>query len=390
MKRYGIVIVILILLVIFFSMGISDKEKESDDTMEKRGVFVSYIELNYYLKGKEVDVSKKNIDKMISNMKEFGFNMIILQVRSFSDAIYPSEIFPWSSTVSVNEGEDPGYDVLNYFIKKAHQEGMSIYAWINPYRVRTSEDVDSISSKNPAYKYIGTDTLFVKEGIFYNPAKKEVEDLIVSGVLELVNNYRVDGVLFDDYFYPDENIDIAEYTAFKEDNPDVSMDEYHLNVVNQMIERVHAVCEGKGVDFGVSPDGNISNNYEKLFADVKRWTSSSKYIDFIMPQIYYGFYNETKAFTQVVSEWDSLITDDSVELMVALAFYKVGVVDNYAKSGSLEWVTNDDIIMREIIISRNLKNYGGFTLFRYDNLFNSSLYTDTSMVEIENTKKILK
>lgn len=390
MKRYGIVIVILILLVIFFSMGISDKEKESDDTMEKRGVFVSYIELNYYLKGKEVDVSKKNIDKMISNMKEFGFNMIILQVRSFSDAIYPSEIFPWSSTVSVNEGEDPGYDVLNYFIKKAHQEGMSIYAWINPYRVRTNEDVDSISSKNPAYKYIGTDTLFVKEGIFYNPAKKEVEDLIVSGVLELVNNYRVDGVLFDDYFYPDENIDIAEYTAFKEDNPDVSMDEYHLNVVNQMIERVHAVCEGKGVDFGVSPDGNISNNYEKLFADVKRWTSSSKYIDFIMPQIYYGFYNETKAFTQVVSEWDSLITDDSVELMVALAFYKVGVVDNYAKSGSLEWVTNDDIIMREIIISRNLKNYGGFTLFRYDNLFNSSLYTDTSMVEIENTKKILK
>ncbi len=390
MKRYWIVIVILILLLVFFGMGISDKEKEGSDVMEKRGVFVSYIELNYYLKGKEVDVSKKNIDKMISNTKEFGFNMIILQVRSFSDAIYPSEIFPWSSTVSVNEGEDPGYDVLNYFIKKAHQEGILIYAWINPYRVRTNEDVDSISSKNPAYKYIGTDTLFVQEGIFYNPAKKEVEDLIVSGVLELVNNYRVDGVLFDDYFYPDENIDMAEYNAFREDNPDISMDDYHLDVVNQMIERVHEVCEKKGIDFGVSPDGNISNNYEKLFADVRRWTSSSKYIDFIMPQIYYGFYNETKAFTQVASEWDSLITDDSVELMVALAFYKVGVVDNYAKSGSLEWITNDDIIMREIIISRNLKNYGGFALFRYDNLFNSSLYTDTSMLEIENTKKILK
>lgn len=390
MKRYWIVIVILILLLVFFGMGISDKEKEGSDVMEKRGVFVSYIELNYYLKGKEVGVSKKNIDKMISNIKEFGFNMIILQVRSFSDAIYPSEIFPWSSTVSVNEGEDPGYDVLNYFIKKAHQEGILIYAWINPYRVRTNEDVDSISSKNPAYKYIGTDTLFVQEGIFYNPAKKEVEDLIVSGVLELVNNYRVDGVLFDDYFYPDENIDMAEYNAFKEDNPNISMDEYHLDVVNQMIKRVHEVCEKKGIDFGVSPDGNISNNYEKLFADVRRWTSSSKYIDFIMPQIYYGFYNETKAFKQVASEWDSLITDDSVELMVALAFYKVGVVDNYAKSGSLEWITNDDIIMREIIISRNLKNYGGFALFRYDNLFNSSLYTDTSMLEIENTKKILK
>lgn len=390
MKRYWIVIVILILLLVFFGMGISDKEKEGSDVMEKRGVFVSYIELNYYLKGKEVGVSKKNIDKMISNIKEFGFNMIILQVRSFSDAIYPSEIFPWSSTVSVNEGEDPGYDVLNYFIKKAHQNGMLIYAWINPYRVRTSEDVSSISSKNPAYKYIGTDTLFVKEGIFYNPAKEEVEDLIVSGVLELVNNYRVDGVLFDDYFYPDENIDVAEYNAFKEDNPNISMDEYHLDVVNRMIKRVHEVCEKKGIDFGVSPDGNISNNYEKLFADVRRWTSSSKYIDFIMPQIYYGFYNETKAFKQVASEWDSLVTDDSVELMVALAFYKVGVVDNYAKSGSLEWITNDDIIMREIIISRNLKNYGGFALFRYDNLFNSSLYTDTSMLEIENTKKILK
>ena len=387
MKKYIVPVIIVVLLLVFFG---SSGKGEGDKNMEKRGVFVSYIELNSYLKDKNVEEGKRNIDKIINNIKGFGFNMLILQVRSFSDAIYYSEIFPWSSTVSVKEGDDPGYDVLDYFIKKAHQKGILVYAWINPYRVRTSEDVSSISSGNPAYKYIGTDTLFIKNGIFYNPSKEEVKNLIINGVLEIVDNYKVDGILFDDYFYPDENIDVADYDAFKDDNPDVSMEQYHLNVVNEMIEGVHTVCEKRGVDFGVSPDGNISNNYEKLFADVKRWISSSKYVDFIMPQIYYGFYNEAKAFKQVVDEWDSLITDDSVELMIALAFYKVGVVDNYAKSGSLEWVSNDDIIMREIIISRNLKNYSGFALFRYDNLFNSSLYTKTSMAEIENTKKILK
>ena len=115
--------------------------------------------------------------------------------------------------------------------------------------------------------------------------------------------------------------------------------------------------------FGISPDGNIDNNYNKVFCDVKRWGSSSGYVDFIMPQIYYGFYNETKAFNNVIKEWESIILNDDVDLRIALAFYKNGSYDKWAKSGSNEWVENDDIIMREIILSRNLDKYNGFSLF---------------------------
>lgn len=392
-KSLLILLLFIIIIIIIYNMMNLKKEKQTNEKYnneEIRAVFVSYIELTSYLKGKDIETSKKNIDKILENIEDFGFNTIILQVRSASDAIYPSKIYPWSSTVSKEEGQNPGYDILDYFIKKSHQKKLFIYAWLNPYRVRTNENVASITTTNPAYKYIGTDTLFINNGIFYNPAKQEVEDLIVDGIEEIIKNYSIDGLLFDDYFYPNDKIDEQDYQEYIKKNKNISLKEYHLMIVNKMVERVHSICKKYDVPFGISPDGNINNNYEKNYADVKLWLSSSKYLDFIMPQIYYGFYNETKSFKKVIDEWNDLITNNKIKLIVALAFYKVGTVDEYAKSGSLEWVTNNNIIMKEIILSRNLSHYAGFALFRYDNLFNSKLYTDTSTMEIENTKKILK
>ena len=108
-----------------------------------------------------------------------------------------------------------------------------------------------------------------------------------------------------------------------------------------------------------------------------------------MPQIYFGFFNSIKPFYETVKEWNSYIKTDTVKLIPALAFYKVGMEDKYAKSGFNEWIDNDNIIMREILLSRNLKNYKGFSLFRYENIFNEEIYTKTSIKEIENLKKIL-
>ena len=107
-----------------------------------------------------------------------------------------------------------------------------------------------------------------------------------------------------------------------------------------------------------------------------------------MPQIYYGFRNEAKAFVSVLDEWESLAK--KVSLLPVLAFYKVGTVDTFAKSGSEEWIFNDDIIMREVILTRNLKQYQGFSLFRYDYLFNEELETSTTVNEVKNMKKVLK
>lgn len=388
MKKLFILVFCFMFISSLIFIGDSQNESLVFDNNELRAVFISYIELNKYVKDKNEETSKNNIKTMIENIDKFGFNTLILQIRSFSDAIYESDIFPWSSTISIEEGIDPGYDVLQYFIELCLEKNISVIGWINPYRVRSSSN-SFISSTNPAYKYIGTDYLYDDEGIYFNPSKQEVEDLIVTGIEEVIKKYKLDGILFDDYFYPNTELDYLDYLAYLETNEYISFDNYHLMIINKLIKRVHDVCSKYNVLFGISPDGNISNNYDKVFADVKTWLSSSEYVDFIMPQVYYGFFNESKAFKTVIDEWNNLIKNDDIKLYIALAFYKVGLVDKYARSGSDEWILNDDIIMREIILARNLKYYEGFSLFRYDYLFDSTLYTDTTMLEIKNIKKIL-
>lgn len=386
-KKYWIMLGVFFFLFLFFF----SEEKSTvlpEKKQEKRGVFVSYIELSSYLKGKSKKKANQEIKKMVSNIDELGFNMILLQVRTFSDAIYDSSIFPWSSTISGREGVSPGYDVLKIFLNYAHQNQIELYAWINPYRIRGDEDTSDISKDNPAFSYLGSDVVDINQGVFYNPAKEEVKDLIVDGVLELVQNYEVDGVLFDDYFYPNLEIDMGDYQKYQQKHPEVSLEEFRRNHVSDLVQRVYQVCHENDTLFAVSPDGNIENNYQKHFADVKKWGSSTGYVDYLMPQIYYGFYNEIQAFVSVLEEWEKLAS--KVELLPVLAFYKVGAVDNFARSGKEEWILNDDIIMREILLTRNLKQYEGFSLFRYDYLFNKDLETATTMNEVKNMKKILK
>lgn len=383
MKKILVIIILSIVLISNTKLDRTSIQKEE----ETRAIFVSYIELNKYIKGNDYEISKRNIRKIIKNIKKLKCNTIILQVRSASDAIYKSNIYPLSLNI-VNTEYDDYYDVLDYFIKESHKSNVKVIAWINPYRIRTTCDKTTITEKNPAYKYLDTDIVYINNGIYYNPSKQETEDLIVNGVEEVLN-YDVDGILFDDYFYPDNNIDKKDYEEYIKNNEFIEEKDYRLNIVNKMIKRVYKTCKNKNIKFGISPDGNIDNNYNKNYADVKSWLKSNEYIDFIMPQIYYGFYNSTRDYIKVTKEWENLIENKDIELYIALAFYKVGMEDKYAKSGFNEWIDNDNIIMREILLSRNLKNYKGFSLFRYENIFNEEIYTKTSIKEIENLKKIL-
>lgn len=383
MKKILVIIILSIVLISNIKLDRTSIKKEE----ETRAIFVSYIELNKYIKGNDYEISKRNIRKIIKNIKSLKCNTIILQVRSASDAIYKSNIYPMSLNI-VNTEYDDYYDVLDYFIKESHKSNVKVIAWINPYRIRTTCDKNTITEKNPAYKYLDTDIVYINNGIYYNPSKQETEDLIVKGVEEVLN-YDVDGILFDDYFYPDNNIDKKDYEEYIKNNEFIEEKDYRLNIVNKMIKRVYKTCKNKNIKFGISPDGNIDNNYNKNYADVKSWLKSNEYIDFIMPQIYYGFYNSTRDYIKVTKEWENLIENKEIELYIALAFYKVGMEDKYAKNGFNEWIDNDNIIMREILLSRNLKNYKGFSLFRYENIFNEEIYTKTSIKEIENLKKIL-
>ncbi len=389
MKKYLIIILIFI-LGLFLLFG--KKSKEVEKMEEKRFIFISYIELAKYLKDKEETVMKNTIDDMINQCKDFGFTDIILQVRSFSDAIYYSDIFPSSITIVAKEGDKLPFDVLDYFIKISHKNNIRLHAWINPYRIRSNLSKAEIKDNNPAFKYLNTNKVEKNaKGIFYNPADEEIRKLILSGVDEILDNYDIDGIHYDDYFYPSDTIDLENYNEAKKDNQDLTLQQFRLENTTKLIKETYERVKkkNKNILFGISPEGNITNNYEVNYIDTKKFASEEGYVDYLMPQIYFGFFNSVKPFYQTVKEWNSYITTDKVKLIPALAFYKVGCEDLYAKDGQYEWVESNNIIAREVLTSRPLSNYQGFAIFRYDSILSDNL-TDQAFKEKENLKNILK
>lgn len=385
-------ITIFIIIFLFFILTvfkISSFKKEDlrveDKKNEIRGIFISYIDY----KGKFVDdnKAKEEIDKMITNVEKEKFNLIIIQVRSFSDSLYESEIFPKNVEVKCN------FDVLEYFIEESHKRNILVYAWVNPYRISTNVDPSKIDESNPAYKWMDTNNVKVVpgKGIYYNPASSDVRELITKGVLEIVFKYKIDGVCFDDYFYPDNSIDTVEYEEYLKGHPGISLTDFHLLQVNELISGVYKGIKEikKDVLFGISPDGNIDNNYSIHGADVKTWVTHKGYVDFIMPQVYYGFKNEARPYIETIRQWNKLITIDSISLIPALALYKAGSVDEYAKAGKMEWIEDNDILKKQVTIGRNLTHYKGFAIFRYDYMFNEATDSTSVIKEIENLKKII-
>ena len=376
--KLGSLIAVLLVVTAFL---MNKNSIEIPERTKNKGVFISYIEYKKYLKDKNALDMKKEIDKMINTVKDYNINFIILHVKPFSDAIYESKIFPSSSSIVSEEGDKLPFDVLDYFIKKAHKNNIQIHAWINPYRISNYTDTSKISITNPAYKWLNTNNVKViqDKGIYYNPASSEVQELIISGVAELVENYDIDGIHMDDYFYPDDTIDLENYEQFKNT---ISLSDYRLSNTNKLVKSIYTTIKKikPNVVFGISPEGNIENNYKNNYADVKTWITNEGYIDYIMPQLYYGFSNETQPFIPVINKWKDLITID-IDFMPALALYKVGIVDEYAKSGKEEWINDKDVITKQIKIINNMEKATGYSLFRYsylieknnDNLINQQL-----------------
>mgnify|MGYP004575071015 FL=1 len=367
-KKLWLIAVIVVTAFCMFKLY-SLTEEETNIDKESRGIFDSYIECTKYLNNKDSKKIKSEISNIIDNISKLHFNRVYLQVRPFSDSIYKSSIFPSSYTVVENQGDELTVDILDYFIKTAKAKNIEIYAWINPYRISNDTDITKISVNNPAYKWLDTNNVkIIKDrGIFYNPSSQEVINLIVDGVKEIVTNYQVDGIIMDDYFYPDDSIDLVDY---KEVENSISLTDYRLSKVNELISSIYKNIKNINpkIQFGISPDGNINNNYEIHYADVKKWLKDDGYIDFIMPQLYYGFNNEAKPYIKTLNEWNSLIKNNT-KLIVALSLYKSGSIDNYAKNGKYEWIENDNIIKKQIQVARNLTNCIGYSIFRYDYFF---------------------
>ncbi len=368
-----IIIILSIILFFFLDATISYAKRknyivENIQNDEMRAIYISYIEyLNHFYGGSKT-INQAKIDKMMEKIKNYNLNCILLHVSPFSDSIYESKLFPYSYTLTGKEGHNPGFDYLDYFIKVAHQKKIKVYAWINPYRISFSNETKDISITNPAYKLLETSSVGIsRKGIYYNPASTIVKDLLIKQIEEIIDNYNVDGIHFDDYFYIQDDIDKIEYDAYKEQGGTLSLRDFRLEMTNDLVAKVYETIKKKNnkIIFSIAPDGNINNNYIYHYADVKTWLNSDKYVDIIMPQIYYGFENEYSPFKKVLDTWLGLRKNNNIQVVPVLALYKIGEIDKEAGIGKSEWLDNREIINQQISLIKNY-NLSGYAFFRYD------------------------
>lgn len=352
---------------------------ESDEEM--RGVWVSYMELS--MENESSKTQKAFEDKFTEIAQkccESGFNTLIVQVRPFCDALYKSSYFPWSHILTGTQGENPQYDALQIMCDICKENNLKIHAWINPYRVSSNETPKKLSDNNP---YIKNSEIGIKtdNGIFLDPSNETEQQLVCDGVKEIAENYDVDGIQFDDYFYPteDESFDKKQYEAYIEKygkENSMSLDNWRMQNVNTLICKVYRTIKSvdSSVEFGISPQGNIGNN-DGLYADVKSWCTCKGFADYICPQIYFSLENPALTFEDCLDSWTSLDFDENVKLYVGLGGYKAGNGEYDEET----WLLSDSILADEYDILRNNKSVRGFMLYSYN-----SLEDDTAKKEINN------
>lgn len=378
---------------------------------ETRAVWISYIELQTLLLGKNESGFTDSIRKAYQNIAEMGLNTVIVQVRPYGDAIYPSAYFPWSAYAK-SYGVDPGYDPLSVMIEQAHELGLSFHAWLNPYRAQTEEEAAKTDDSYPfARWYHGKEKnryiINLNGRWYYNPGIEEVRQLIVSGIKELVRYYEVDGIHMDDYFYPttDPSFDQEQYQQYKNDGGSLELEPWRRENVNALLRDAYLAVkkQNESVLFGISPQANISNNFNIQYADVLRWCSTAGYLDYICPQIYYNFKSETTDFATSLKQWIEIVSHPAVKLFVGVAPYKIGKEDKWACTaanggacsapndcGAKGWMVSDqsksDLLKQQYEMIRKEERCSGIVFYSYQSLFEPEAAVRS---QIESEKKQL-
>ncbi len=355
-----------------------------------RAMWISYLEWE------SVDFSTEasftaDISAMLANCANLGLDTVIVQVRPFGDALYQSDIFPASHLLTGTQGQKIDYDPLTILVNGAHALGLKIEAWLNPYRVQlNAEKPAALSEDNPAVRWMAQDATagYVREangGLYYDPGVPEVRQLIEDGVQEILDGYDVDGILFDDYFYPttDTAFDADTYAAYGQG---LGLTQWRMQNVNVLVQEVYALVKAADptCTFGISPSGNIKNNLEQQYSDVQLWLAQPGYVDYLMPQIYWGFDyvtgsgSGTFAFDTCLDTWARMPRAAGVELYVALGAYRIGAGDGNAQPTD-EWENGENLAR---MVQSLADRAGGFSLYRYDFLYNNPTWDDLVTKEL--------
>lgn len=396
MKKYGFSIRLLILIVcaaisisVFY---VPEENSVSAQWDELRGIWISTVANIDYPTKQTTNSSflKNELITLLDNCKEMGFNAVFFQVRPAGDAFYKSEIFPWSRYLTGAQGiaPDDGFDPLAFAVEQAHARGMELHAWINPYRITNSaSDNKKLSLNNPAVQNPNLVLTDSSGKMYYNPGEEACIDLIVKGAVEIVENYDVDGLHMDDYFYPSGSFnDDTTYSYYKDQYSDKG--NWRRAMVNKLVKQLddelHAV--NPNIQFGISPRGIWANDYDmpggsatkgggsytQIYADSRAWVKNG-WVDYIMPQIYWNIGYAIADYAVLADWWAEQVKGTDVRFYTGEGAYRT-VDSSSAAAWQGENGTNE--LRKHIEIVRSNENISGYCMFTYNTfLKNSSIYS---------------
>ena len=308
---------------------------------EWRAVWVSYLEWA------ELDFSSEEAFRagaaqLLDNCLSLGLNTVIAQVRPFGDALYRSQLFPWSHLCTGVQGQDPGFDPLDVLLTEAHGRGLKGSA-----SMPAALAENNLMNTHPEWVWQNPDN----GSAYLNPAIPEAADYVVQGVAELVQNYAIDGVHFDDYFYPttDPALDAARFAASGAGD----LGSWRRANVTALVKAAHDAVKAADptLRFGISPQGNPDNDLTEQYSDVTSWLTAEgedAVVDYLCPQIYWGFGYTLKSGSTRVGTGDGGANEDSTS----------------------QWSTGSALAKQ--VETLRAQGAGGWALYRYGSLFGSA------------------
>lgn len=331
-------------ILCIFILVASAQEKMPKVAREFRGMWIATVANIDFPSANNLTVEqqKAEIVNIMNLAQELKMNAVLFQVRSMGDAVYQSEIEPSSLYLSGEMGKKLEFDPLKFAVEQAHARGIVLHAWFNPYRVShpsmKGEYPDShITRKRPDLirEYNGLKLL--------DPGEKEVQDYVTNIVLDVVKRYDVDGVHFDDYFYPYKDAkgtdfpDDKTWEAYEKSGGKLSRADWRRKNVDDFIERVSVeVKKAKPhVMFGISPFGiwkpdeiagiKGTSAYDTLYADSRKWFHQG-WVDYLAPQLYWTSNKAGQRFPELLNWWRNE-NKKKRHLWPGIATYRVGDQD---------------------------------------------------------------
>jgi uncharacterized lipoprotein YddW (UPF0748 family) len=336
---------------------------------ELRGIWVTTVwNLDFpSTTGLSADALTAELEAVVDISAQSGFNALFFQVRPEGDALYVSDLEPWSRYLTGSQGADPGLDPLAVLIERAHAQGIEVHAWFNPFRAAGSAGTPTvaphIASVHPELVYTYGSSAWM------DPGSPLVRDHTVEVVLDVAERYAVDGVHFDDYFYPYPDgtpfPDDATYGAYLSTGGALGLEDWRRSNVNDVMERVAAQVPDT-VRFGISPFGIYRpgvpegiqgfDQYDGLFADPVHWLDQG-WVDYLAPQLYWPSTQEAQAFGTLLDWWSGL---SDRHIFAGLNFTSVGTSD--------AWSLDEYRTQLELSRAHELQGSLGTIGFRYQTL----------------------